>query len=209
MKNTILFNDKPIAPSKVVCVGRNYVEHIKELNNAIPTEPVIFIKPNSAISSELVLPGSDEIHYEGELAFLINQGKLVGVGFGLDLTKRQVQNELKSNGLPWERAKAFDQSAVFSEFVPITGDIDGLHLELYINDQLQQKGGCSMMLHSPHELVKEINSFMTLEDGDILMTGTPAGVGQVHAGDVFIGRIYTDDQLLIEARWLANNTANN
>ncbi|VAW47578.1 2-keto-4-pentenoate hydratase [hydrothermal vent metagenome] len=207
MTNNILFNGKRVSPSKVVCVGRNYVAHIKELNNAIPTESVIFIKPNSAISSELLLPGSDEIHYEGELSFLLDGGELVGVGFGLDLTKRQIQNGLKNKGLPWERAKAFDGSAVFSDFVAITGAIEALNMELYINGQLQQKGGCTMMLNSPAELVKEISSFMTLEDGDILMTGTPAGVGQVHAGDEFAGRIFNADQLLIEARWLVIDPA--
>ena len=201
MKNFILFNGNRILPAKVVCVGRNYVEHIKELNNAIPTEPVIFVKPNSAIASELVFSDSDEIHYEGELAFLIEQGQLVGVGFGLDLTKRKIQNELKEKGLPWERAKAFDRSAVFSEFVSIPRAIEDLRLQLYINGELKQQGGCSMMLHTPDVLVKEISSFMTLDDGDIVMTGTPAGVGRVNAGDQFIGRILSAEQLLVEGRW--------
>ena len=205
MLNNVIFKGQRITPSKVVCVGRNYVDHIKELDNTIPTEPVIFIKPNSAISSELVLQGNDEIHYESEIAFLVDAGQLVGVGLGLDLTKRQVQNELKAKGLPWERAKAFDQSAVFSEFVPITGDIDALNLELNINGQLQQKGGCSMMLYHPNDLLEEINSFMTLEDGDIVMTGTPAGVGQVHAGDDFTGRIYSGDKRLLEVQWSVSN----
>ncbi len=204
MVNKVQFKDKFLTPSKVVCVGRNYAEHIKELNNAIPAEPVIFIKPNSAISSELVLPDSDEIHYEAELAFLLDGGELVGVGFALDLTKRLVQNELKNKGLPWERAKAFDGSAVFSEFVTIPGAIEALNLELYVNGHLQQKGGCSMMLNSPAELVKEINSFMTLEDGDILITGTPAGVGRIHDGDEFVGKVLNADQLIIECHWQAN-----
>lgn len=201
MLNQVIFKAQSITPSKVVCVGRNYVAHIEELDNAIPTEPVIFLKPNSAITNQLVLTGKDEIHYESELSFLINGGELVAVGFGLDLTKRQIQNELKNKGLPWERAKAFDQSAVFSEFVPIPGAIEDLSLELSINGVLTQQGGCSMMLYSPNDLVKEINSFLTLVDGDIVMTGTPAGVGLIHDGDEFIGRIYADDQLLIEVRW--------
>lgn len=203
MKNYIEFNGRQVLPSKVVCVGRNYVEHIKELNNATPTEPVIFVKPNSAISSELVLVGNDEIHYEAELAFLIEADKLVAVGFGLDLTKRQIQNELKAKGLPWERAKAFDQSVVFSEFVPIKGDIKDLNLELYINGQLQQQGGVCMMLNTPSDLSNDINAFMSLEDGDVLMTGTPAGVGQIYAGDEFIGKVFNAEQLLVEVRWVA------
>ena len=205
MKNTVTFNGVNLAPSKVVCVGRNYVEHIKELDNAIPIEPVIFVKPNSAISSELVLAGNDEIHYEAELAFLIEAGQLKAVGLGLDLTKRQIQHELKEKGLPWERAKAFDQSAVLSEFVAIVGDETELRLELFINGDLKQQGGCSMMLYSPSDLVKEVNSFMTLVDGDVLLTGTPAGVGRVHLGDEFMGKVYAGDQLLVEACWSANN----
>ena len=205
MLNHVMFNNQPVTPSKVVCVGRNYVGHIKELNNTMPTEPVIFVKPNSAISSELFLNGSDEIHYEGELAFLIKDSQLYGVGLGLDLTKRQVQNELKSKGLPWERAKAFDQSAVFSSFVPISGPVADLVLELVINNNLMQQGGCSLMINSPQDLINEIGSFMTLQDNDILMTGTPAGVGQVHLGDEFTGRVLCQGRLLVEAHWSANN----
>ncbi|TDR19374.1 fumarylacetoacetate hydrolase family protein [Marinicella litoralis] len=201
MKNHINFDGRKISPSKVVCVGRNYAEHIKELNNATPTEPVIFVKPNSAISSELVLQGSDEVHYEAELAFLVESGKLIAVGLGLDLTKRQIQHQLKIKGLPWERAKAFDQSAVFGAFVLIPDSVEDLHLALFINEQLQQKGGCSMMLFSPNELLNNISAFMTLEDGDILMTGTPAGVGKINAGDDFVGRVYSGEKLLVESTW--------
>jgi 2-keto-4-pentenoate hydratase/2-oxohepta-3-ene-1,7-dioic acid hydratase in catechol pathway len=205
MKNNILFNGQQISPSKVVCVGRNYVDHIKELNNAMPSEPVIFIKPNSAISSELILTGSDDIHYEAELAFLFAGGALVAVGLGLDLTKRQIQNQLKAKGLPWERAKAFDHSAVFSEFVPISGDLKDLNLELHVNGQLQQHGGCSMMLYSPTDLVEAINKFMTLEDGDVVLTGTPAGVGPIHVGDQLVGKVFNAKQLFIECHWQAGN----
>ncbi len=201
MRNKVKFNDHTIAPSKVVCVGRNYVEHIKELNNTMPSEPVIFIKPNSAITENLVLKGGDEIHYEAELAFIIEGGQLAGVGLGLDLTKRKIQNELKSQGLPWERAKAFDHSAVCSEFVSIPGDIKDLHLELIINGEIKQQGGCSLMIHKPLDLLDEITSFMTLIDGDILFTGTPAGVGRVNANDEFLGRVYNKNQLLIEVCW--------
>ncbi len=203
MKNNILFNGQQISPSKVVCVGRNYVDHIKELNNAMPSEPVIFIKPNSAISPELVLAGTDEIHFEAELAFLIEGGALVGVGLGLDLTKRQIQNQLKAKGLPWERAKAFDYSAVLSEFVPISGDIKDLNLELHLNGQLRQQGGCSMMLYPPTDLVDAINAFMTLEDGDVVLTGTPAGVGRIHAGDQLVGKVFNAKKMIVECHWQA------
>ena len=204
MKNRIKLDSTDLTPSKVVCVGRNYVGHIKELDNSTPSEPVVFIKPNSAISNELVLKIGDEVHYEAELAFIIECGKLAGVGFGLDLTKRKVQDSLKSKGLPWERAKAFDQSAVFSEFVTVPEDISKLRLELEINGQLKQQGGCSMMLYQPKDLINEINSFMTLEDGDVLMTGTPAGVGRIHAGDEFVGKVFDAEKALLEVRWRAS-----
>ncbi len=205
MKNHISYNGEIITPSKVVCVGRNYHEHIVELNNETPTEPVIFVKPNSALSAELFVPENEVIHYEAELAFLVKQGQLMAVGLGLDLTKRLLQNKLKAKGLPWERAKAFNQSAVMSEFVSIPDSIHALHLELYINGELKQKGGCSMMINSPNDLFSEVNSFMSLEDGDVLMTGTPAGVGQVQQGGHFMGKVYSNDQLLIEAHWTVNN----
>jgi len=204
MRNTVTFNGRNLTPSKVVCVGRNYVGHIKELKNVTPTEPVIFVKPNSAVSSALLLKGGDEIHFEAELSFLVEAGKLKAVGFGLDLTKRQIQNELKAKGLPWERAKAFDCSAVFSDFVTVPQSLDELGLELYVNGRLQQKGDCSMMLNSPVDLLNEVDSFMTLEDGDVLMTGTPAGVGPIHIGDVFVGKVYASNQLLIEVCWTVN-----
>ncbi len=205
MKNKVRFNGQFITPSKVVCVGRNYLEHIKELDNKVSSEPVIFSKPNTAISEVFELKGNDVIHYEAELAFIVDGGQLVGVGLGLDLTKRKVQNELKNKGLPWERAKAFDRSAVCSEFVPLPDEIKDLHLELKINGQMKQQGGYSMMIHKPLDLLNEINSFMTLEDHDILFTGTPAGVGQVHHGDEFVGRVYSGDALLLESKWLVKS----
>lgn len=206
MNNSIDFQGLLVRPSKVVCVGRNYVDHIKELDNAMPSEPVVFVKSNSAITSDLVLRGTDEVHYEGELSFLVQGGELVAVAFGLDLTKRLIQNKLKEQGLPWERAKAFDHSAVFSAFVPFNGPIEDLRLELEINSKIQQQGGCSMMIYSPHNLLTEINSFMTLIDGDVLMTGTPAGVGQVNIGDSFIGRVFNNNKLLLETTWVVKSS---
>ena len=199
---SIKFNGKEIQPSKVVCVGRNYVEHIKELNNEMPTEPVIFIKPNSAISNNLHTNETEEIHYEGEICFLINNGQIQGVGFGLDLTKRKVQSTLKNKGLPWERAKAFDKSAVFSEFVDC-GELQSYGMELYINNELIQVANYDLMIHKPDALLNDITQFLTLENGDIIMTGTPKGVGVVKLGDKFTAKLFSNDNLIIESSWTA------
>ena len=200
--NSIKFQGQNIQPSKLVCIGRNYAAHIEELNNDVPDEPVIFIKPNSAISNEIILKGNEEIHYEGEICFLIMDGELSAVGFGLDLTKRNVQKKLKAKGLPWERAKAFDGSAIFSEFIPFDGNAESLRLELSINGELKQQGGYELMLFKPEALLKEIKQNFTLEDGDIIMTGTPAGVGKIDDRDEFIGKIYSINQLLAEQLWI-------
>lgn len=198
--NSITINNKQLCPSKIICIGRNYVDHIKELNNDIPNEPVIFMKPNSSVSDELRFNTQDAIHYEGEISFLVQAGKLSAVGFGLDLTKRDIQTQLKTKGLPWERAKAFDGSAVFSEFVDFES-INDLRLELFINDRLIQSGGYNLMLYKPDDVYKEISSFMTLEDGDVIMTGTPKGVGKINIGDVFLGKIFSKDKLLVQHSW--------
>ncbi len=200
--NCVKLAEKEIYPSKIVCVGLNYSEHIKELFNEAPGEPVIFIKPNSAIYHDVVFDKKDIIHYEGEITFLIISGKIAGVGFGLDLTKREVQWQLKEKGLPWERSKAFDKSAVFSEFVDFRGEVNNLRLELYINDKLTQSGGYDLMLYKPEVLISEIKSFLTLEDGDLIMTGTPKGVGAIRVGDRLVGRVYAGDKLLVEGIWV-------
>lgn len=200
--NTIKLDGKDIVPSKIICIGRNYVDHIEELNNAEPTEPVIFLKPNSAISSNICYSKNDEIHFEGEISFLIRSGEIFAVGFGLDLTKRAVQSFLKEQGLPWERAKAFDKSAVFSEFVSYNGNINGLRMELYINGHMAQKAGYERMLNKPEQIVSEVGSFLTLEDNDVIMTGTPKGVGAIHKRDEFIGRVFEQEKLLVEGEWV-------
>jgi len=202
LMNAIQFENQSIYPSKIICIGRNYVAHIEELNNDVPDEPVIFIKPNSAISDEINLLEDEEIHYEGEICFLIKDGELSAVSFGLDLTKRQVQKRLKEKGLPWERAKAFDGSAIFSEFIPFDGNANSLSLELSINGELKQKGGYQLMLFKPEVLLKEIKRDFTLEDGDIIMTGTPSGVGEVNSGDVFTGIVISKKSKLIEHNWV-------
>jgi 2-keto-4-pentenoate hydratase/2-oxohepta-3-ene-1,7-dioic acid hydratase in catechol pathway len=201
MKSVIL-DGKKVQPSKIICIGRNYVDHIRELGNEIPREPVIFLKPNSAVADEIRSSDVEEIHYEGELTLLLGAGEPVAVGFGLDLTKRLMQTRLKSKGLPWERAKAFDGAAVFSEFVSYSGPINDLRLELYINGRLAQQGGCELMMHKPDAILQEVKTFLSLEDGDLVMTGTPGGVGPVHRGDTFTGKIFDNSQLIVEASWL-------
>ena len=190
-----------ITPSKIVCIGRNYVEHIKELNNDIPTSMVLFMKPNSAISEKLDTKGK-VLHYEGEISFLIRDSKISSVGFGLDLTDRTLQSELKKKGLPWERAKAFDGAGVFSEFIDIDeNDIEKLKLRLYINDKLAQSGGVELMIYKPSDVVDEILTFCTLEDGDIVMSGTPKGVGTFKSGDKFVGEIFIGDVKILTKTW--------
>lgn len=203
MPNAIIVDDQEIIPSKVICIGRNYVDHVHELGNEIPNDMVVFIKPNSSISKQLHAFHQETLHYEGELCFVYQNGKFNAVGFGLDLTKRALQSQLKEKRLPWERAKAFDGSAVFSEFTQIDAIDDSFTLELMIDSQLVQQGGVSLMMYKPNDILHELQKFMTLEDGDVVMTGTPKGVGEVMVGDKFEGRVYGDDQLLARGIWTA------
>ena len=200
---SVEFENEQVCPSKIVCVGRNYIDHITELKNTMPDQPVIFIKPNSSVSS-LLRCGQGGLHYEGELSFLIRENKLFGVGFGMDLTKRDVQKGLKEKGLPWERDKAFDGSAVLSQFVTLEGDISELSLRLSINGEAKKIGGVEDMLYSPQVLLREAQSFLTFEENDILMTGTPAGVGLVNRWDVFLGQVFLGDKLLVEQEWVVS-----
>lgn len=197
---TIRFQETEIAPSKIVCIGRNYVEHIYELGNEIPETMVVFNKPNSALSKQLYF-FSEDTRFEGEICFLIENKHVAGVGFGLDLTKANVQNTLKEKGLPWERAKGFDGSAVLGKFVPFNGDLKKLRFELYINDELKQFASHDLMIYKPDAMLKEIESFMSLEDGDIIMSGTPKGVSNYKIDDVFKGVIYYKDEVLVESFW--------
>ncbi|KOE80639.1 fumarylacetoacetate hydrolase family protein [Vibrio aestuarianus] len=201
---SVRLGDQRISPSKVLCIGRNYVEHIRELNNAIPEQMVVFNKPNTSITTTLTSFHQESLHYETEICFLVENGKYSAVGLGLDLTKRELQSKLKAKGLPWERAKAFDGSAVFSRFVPLDGiDINSLQLELFINCVRVQCGGVNQMLYSPSTILEELKSYTSLRDGDVIMTGTPQGVGEVHRGDVFLGRLKSAQETLIEIEWLA------
>ncbi|WPE18231.1 fumarylacetoacetate hydrolase family protein [Candidatus Thioglobus autotrophicus] len=201
--NTICINKKTITPSKIVCVGRNYYAHISELNNEIPDQMVLFSKPNSAISHELNSYHQEPIHCEGELAFVFENGRFLAVGFGFDLTKRELQSQLKKKSLPWERAKSFDGSAVFSMFMPIEDIPPSLSFTLSINGVVAQQGNLELMIHSPEKILKEIQSFMHLEDGDIVMTGTPKGVGILEPGDMYQVLIKNDQEILLEQQWAA------
>lgn len=193
-----------IAPAKIVCVGRNYVAHIEELGNEVPEQMVVFCKPNSAITQVLhAFHGDQQLHFETEICYMVQGGQLAAVACGLDLTKRDLQSGLKKKGLPWERAKAFDGSALFSPFVSLPEGGPELTVQLYLNGELRQQGSTTMMIYSPETILKEICSFMTLDDGDIIMTGTPAGVGRVTVGDQFTLRLLAGETLLSEAAWKA------
>ncbi|MBB1486718.1 fumarylacetoacetate hydrolase family protein [Oceanospirillum sediminis] len=191
----------PWHAGKVVCVGRNYADHAKELNNPIPDKPLLFIKPSTAIADieqPLTLPsGQGEVHYEAEIALLVGETirnvspqealkNMVGAGIALDLTLRDLQSELKQKGHPWEIAKAFDGSAPLSGFVPCeTMGEEPVGIELIINGETRQKGFSDLMLTPIAELISYISHIFTLEPGDIILTGTPAGVGPLNPGDKY------------------------
>ncbi|MCH7881245.1 MAG: fumarylacetoacetate hydrolase family protein [Proteobacteria bacterium] len=203
--NTVTVDSRPMTPSKIVCVGRNYLEHIQELGNETPDSMVIFAKPNSSISARLRANIGEPLHYEGEISFVVKDARLHAVGFGLDLTRRELQSQLKNKGLPWERAKAFDGAACFSEFVLIDdADIESLTMALTINGRDAQQGGYPLMIYKPQQILQEISNFMTLNDGDIIMTGTPKGVGTVTLGDHFLGSISLSGRILLSQEWTAS-----
>lgn len=185
---------------KIVCVGRNYAEHAKELGNEIPDKPVLFLKPASALiysGGEIIHPDyGNELHHEVELVLLIGEKvkkankaeaekAIIGYGVGLDMTLRDVQNELKKKGNPWTLAKCFDTSAVISDFV-LKKDYQlksAEKLELKVNGVVKQSDTLKSMIFNPAEIVEYISSAMTLEKGDLIFTGTPAGVSRVNRGD--------------------------
>ena len=198
----VTLDREEIIPSKIICIGKNYVAHIEELGSDIPTENIFFLKPNSAIADDIYYNSNDVVHYESEISFMIMDNQLYGVSFGLDLTKRDLQTHLSDKGLPWERCKAFDKSAVFSNFVRYDGNLTSLSLELVINDIKVQSGNYKLMINKPEDILTEIRNLFTLEDGDILMTGTPKGATSFNVGDQFVGRVMSDDQILIEKKWI-------
>lgn len=192
---------------KIFAIGQNYVEHNKELNSADPTEPVVFMKPDTAIlrdNKPFFLPDfSKEIHYETELIIKINRiGKNISpkfahryydeIGLGIDFTARDLQRRLKSEGKPWEICKAFDNSAVIGRFIPKTelGEIQNIDFHLDINGKSVQQGNSKDMIFPIHELIAYVSKYFTLKIGDILFTGTPVGVGKVEIGDRLQGYIF-------------------
>ena len=198
---SILFGERRVRPHKIICVGKNYEAHIEEMNSVPSEHMTVFLKPATSISNRLLAVREEPIHFEGELCLLIENQRVAGVGFGLDLTKRQLQGKLKTAGLPWERAKAFDGAALFSEFVPAPKHLNELALELFINNELRQRGCPSQMLYPPEVIVEEISRFLTLEDGDVIMTGTPSGVGPIPPGGQFYGRILLNEIEITSASW--------
>jgi 2-keto-4-pentenoate hydratase/2-oxohepta-3-ene-1,7-dioic acid hydratase in catechol pathway len=189
---------------KIICIGRNYTEHINELANEKPADPVVFMKPDSAIllkNFPFVIPAfSDDIHYEVEVLVKINKvGKHIEtkfahkyydeIGLGIDFTARDVQAKCKEKGLPWEKAKAFDGSAVIGEFYQKSEfvNVNNINFLMLKNEQVVQKGNSGEMLWKIDELISYVSQFFTLKIGDIIFTGTPAGVGKVHANDELIG----------------------
>ncbi|PHK27141.1 2-hydroxyhepta-2,4-diene-1,7-dioate isomerase [Nostoc linckia z16] len=189
---------------KMICIGRNYANHIAELNNERPDVPVIFMKPDTALVQKqfpFVLPDfSNDVHHEVEVLVKINKvGKYIDakfahkyydeIGLGIDFTARDVQSKLKEKGLPWEIAKAFDGSAVVGDFVPKSelSDLQDLNFELSNNDSIVQKGNTSHMLWKIDEIIAYVSQFFTLRTGDIIFTGTPEGVARVNPGDVLEG----------------------
>ena len=199
---TVQFDNERVIPSKIICVGRNYVEHIHELGNEVPEEMVLFNKPNSAVSETLQF-FQEDCRFEGEISFLMRSGNIAGVGFGLDLTKAGVQNYLKTKGLPWERAKAFDGSAVFGTFVPFTGAMERLEMKLYLNGKLQQHATHALMIYKPKQIVDEITTFMQIEENDIIMSGTPKGVTTYKRGDTVRAQIIAEGRVLVESYFTA------
>jgi 2-keto-4-pentenoate hydratase/2-oxohepta-3-ene-1,7-dioic acid hydratase in catechol pathway len=189
---------------KIICIGRNYAKHIAELQNEKPVNPVIFLKPDSAILLKkqpfFIPPFSKDVHYEVEILVKINKvGKYINqifahtyydeIGLGIDFTARDIQDDCKEKGLPWEKAKAFDGSAVIGEFLPkeSLGDLNNLNFKLQKNDQIVQDGNTNAMLWKIDELIAYVSQFFTLKKGDILFTGTPEGVGKVSENDVLVG----------------------
>ena len=200
---SVKWNGDVFTSSKIICVGRNFAAHIAELNNETPASMVLFAKPNSAITDMLNSEHLGEaLHYETELCFLVKNKQLAAVGLGLDLTKRELQSILKEKGLPWERAKAFNGSALFTEFVAVNSNLH-YQFSLKIDGKETQLGDTKLMLFNAEQILAEISEFMDLEDGDIIMTGTPAGVGKVAANSTFAVTLMDGQQELLSHQWQA------
>lgn len=202
---------------KIFCVGRNYIDHAKELGNAVPDEPVIFMKPKSALlqpHTPFYYPEfTNELHYECELVLRISkngkyiQEKFAGkyydaVTVGIDFTARDLQNELKEKGLPWEKAKAWDNSAAIGKWVPV-GELKNkkdISFGLHKNGESVQKGGSSQMIFSFDHLISYISNYFSINIGDLIFTGTPAGVGELVVGDEIEGFMEENSLLTLEVK---------
>lgn len=202
---------------KIICIGRNYANHIAELQNERPDEPVIFLKPDSAVlpdKAPFVIPDfSSDIHHEIEVIVKINKlGKYIDpkfahkyydeIGLGIDFTARDVQNKLKEKGLPWEKAKAFDGSAIIGDFLPKNefSSTENITFELINNGQTVQKGNTANMLWKIDEIIAYVSQFFTLKKGDIIFTGTPEGVAKVAPNDVLEGFIENKKVLRLQIK---------
>ena len=202
---------------KIICIGRNYAKHIEELQNEKPENPVIFLKPDSAILVKkqpfFIPPFSNDVHYEVEVLVKINKvGKYIQekfahkyydeIGLGIDFTARDLQNQLKDKGLPWEKSKAFDGSAVIGNFLSKEklGDLNNLEFTLYKNNEFVQDGNTNAMLWKIDELIAYVSQFFTLKRGDVLFTGTPAGVGKVHENDILTGAIQKNELFSVKVK---------
>ena len=190
---------------KIICIGRNYAKHIEELANERPDNPVVFLKPDSAIlpnKNPFFIPTfSNDVHYEVEVLIKINRvGKHIAsrfahkyydeIGLGIDFTARDVQQQCKEKGLPWEKSKAFDWSAVIGNFYNKKDfNLDSLSFQLLKNNEIVQEGNTQSMLWKIDELISYVSQYFTLKKGDIIFTGTPAGVGKVSENDVLLGQI--------------------
>ena len=190
---------------KIICIGRNYAKHIEELANERPENPVVFLKPDSSILPRknpfFIPPFSSDVHYEVEVLVKINKvGKHIAtrfahkyydeIGLGIDFTARDIQQKCKEKGLPWEKAKAFDGSAVIGDFYDKSNfDLENLSFKLFKNDKVVQDGNTKAMLWKVDELISYVSQYFTLKKGDIIFTGTPAGVGKVSENDILIGEI--------------------
>ena len=201
---------------KIICIGRNYAKHIEELANEKPDNPVIFMKPDSAILLKnnpfIIPPFSQDIHYEVELLVKINRiGKFIDkkfahkyyeeIGLGVDFTARDLQNRLKEKGLPWEKAKAFDGSAVIGRFFnKVDLDLNSIKFQLYKNEKLVQDGDSSHMLWKIDEIIAYVSQFFTLKIGDVIFTGTPAGVGKVEPNDILMGTLQNHEAFSVKIK---------
>ncbi|WP_341215892.1 fumarylacetoacetate hydrolase family protein [uncultured Wocania sp.] len=202
---------------KLICIGRNYTEHIKELENEKPLDPVIFLKPDTAIllkKQPFFIPDfSDDVHHEVEILVKINRvGKHIDkkfahkyykeIGLGIDFTARDLQSKLKAKGLPWEKAKAFDGAAVVGNWLSVDAikNVNDINFTLQKNDTTVQQGNTSRMLWKIDELIEYVSKYFTLKIGDIIFTGTPAGVGKVIANDKLKGFIENKEMFSITVK---------